>query len=81
MFQSQSGMTDGMIQIQIDRFPGPALFLTKLFLGIRIRSNNQAVNLIRFIMICCEIGVIIYKYTTVSIKHKIFITEKIMGYI
>ena len=30
MFQTQSGMTDGMIQIQIDLFTGPAYSEEKL---------------------------------------------------
>ena len=70
MFQTQSGMTDGMIQIQIDWFYGLTLVLTKLLLMNQDKIHNHSVNLILFIMIGVKVEVNICKYTTVSIKHK-----------
>ena len=70
MFQTQSGMTDGMIQIQIDWFYGLTLVLTKLLLMNQDKIHNHSVNLILFTMICVKIGVNICKYTTASIKRK-----------
>jgi len=48
-------------------------------LGNKIRNNNQAVNLLQYIMNCVQLGVNICKYTTVIKNINICSRNKIWG--